>query len=96
MSPPPKGKHEASAPRHEPSARSADWTSTVVAAGLALLTVLGVLTVFSAPLLALVAPPAPEEGSAAEAERAPHGAATVTDGGAPATTLGRAERDAHS
>ena len=96
MSPPPKGKHKDGAPRGQPSARTSDWTSAVVAVGLALLAVLGVLTVFSAPLLALVAPPAPEEGPAADVERAPHGASAVTDGGSPATTLGRADRDGHS
>jgi hypothetical protein len=83
-------------PPHGSATRNTDWTSTIVGVGLALLAVLGVLTVFSAPLLALVAPPAHEESPSADIERAPHGASTVTDGGASAAPLARAERDAHS
>jgi hypothetical protein len=73
-----------------------DWTSAVVGIALAFLAVLGVVTVFSSPLLALVAPPAPEEGPPAESERAPHGSSSVNDGGTSTTILGRADRDAHS
>jgi hypothetical protein len=69
---PPKSKP----PRHEPRARDrggagdrgdrGDRTSAVVAIGLGVLAIGGVLTVFSGPLLALVAPPqvaAPEQAT---------------------------------
>ena len=95
MSPPPKGKQMTTGPAAGPHAPR-DWTSAVVGVALAFLAVLGVVTVLSSPLLALVAPPAPEEGPPAETDRAPHGSASVTDGGTSTTIIGRADRDAHS
>ena len=72
--------------RERPAA--GDRTSAVVAAGLVCLAVLGVATVFSAPIMALVAAPAPEESTVAEpAAPAPHvpagtpASVAVRDGG---------------
>jgi hypothetical protein len=75
-----------SGPAEGPHA-SRDWTSAVVGAVLAFLALLGVVTVFSSPLLALVVPSAPEESPPAETERAPQGSISVTDGGTSTTTL---------
>jgi hypothetical protein len=74
MPPPPKRK-----PTGPASPR--DRTSAVVAIGLGVLAVTGVATIFSEPLFALVAPPAPDHGtaSAEPAHAAP--SAGPTDGG---------------
>jgi len=86
MSPPPKGKPTANtSSRASGRARAGDWTSAVVGVGLALLAVLGVVTVFSGPLLALVAPSTADDATPAEAERAPHAPPAAADGGAQAT-----------
>lgn len=92
MSPPPKGKHSGSSGQPERSHH--DRTSAVVAVGLVALAVGGVLTVFSAPLLALVAPPTSDESGAQAAPSVP----ASGDGGAT-TTMTPAQgpdRDGHS
>ena len=80
-----------------PAPPKPDRTSAVVAAGLALLAVLGVLTVFSGPLMALIAPPAADQ-AAGEPDRGPPAAAGATDGGAPGHVLdlGRSDGGGHS
>jgi hypothetical protein len=75
MPPPPKRK-----PIGPASPR--DHTSAVVAVGLGVLAVVGVLTIFADPLWALVAPPTPDHGTpAAEPAHSTPGAGP-TDGGA--------------
>jgi len=83
MSPAPKQKRMT-----RERAPGGDRTSAVVAAGLVFLAVMGVATVFSAPIMALVAAPSPEENPLAEptehAPRVPAGVPTavaVRDGG---------------
>jgi len=84
MSVPPKGKADA------PLAASApDRTTAVVAGGLVLLAALGALTIFSGPLMALVAPPA-EDGALGAS--GPSSAQTTTQ----TTTIGRSDGGTHS
>ena len=79
MPPPPKRKPIGLA---SPRDRSRDRTSAVVAVGLGVLAVIGVATIFSEPIWALEAPPAPDHGAppAEPAHAAP--AAGPNDGGA--------------
>jgi hypothetical protein len=99
MPPSPKGKPPEQESRDRSAARTSnrtsDGTSAVVTAGMVLLAVVGVATVFSGPLMALVAPPPADHPALPEPARAPGGVPTTLDGGAP-SQLGRADGGAHS
>jgi hypothetical protein len=75
MSPPPKGKP--------------DRTTAVVVGGLVVLAVVGVASIFSGPLMALVAP-----SGAADITPSQTSSAMAADGGA--TSVGLADAAAHS
>jgi hypothetical protein len=80
-----------------PAPPKSDRTSAVVAAGLALLALLGVLTVFSGPLMALIAPP-PADQAAAEPDHGPSGPAGAADAGVSGhvVDIGRTDGGGHS
>lgn len=98
MPAPPKGKPAPAVPAARPdraSDRASDRTSAVVAAGVSVLAILGVATVFWGPLAALISPASAEAETSAAAGTAP-GTAAGNDDGGERTSVGRADGGSHS